>query len=123
WGGDAVFLRDCQLAALLRYLGCTGSAHEAAALNEGDDQGFLQLFADVDVGRPLEIIARAPRLASRAPLHRRVRAIANLADPRVATHRSLRGGLPARRTGRRRRGGGPGARSDVRTIRWSRHSP
>ena len=89
WGGDDQFVRDSQLACLLRYLGCTGSAHEAAALHAGDDQGFLQLFADVDVGKPLELLSRAPRLAPGAPMRQRVRTLAKLADPRIANAISL----------------------------------
>jgi putative nucleotidyltransferase with HDIG domain len=85
WHDEPSFIRDCQLAGLLRYLGCTGSAHESARLNAGDDQGFLQLFADVDVGRPAELAARVPRLARGAPLGRRLAAMARLADPRMAT--------------------------------------
>jgi putative nucleotidyltransferase with HDIG domain len=79
---DAV--RESLLAGLLRYLGCSGAAHEVAALNAGDDRGFLQLFADVDVGRPLELLSRARRLAARAPVRERVRAWARLASPGAA---------------------------------------
>src|SRR5262249_1886390 len=84
WDSEGFFVRDCQLAGLLRYLGCTGSAHEGALLNAGDDQGFLQLFADGDVGRPVELMARMPRLAKAEPLRGRLKALARLADPRTA---------------------------------------
>lgn len=83
-GADAEGVRTALFATLLRYLGCSGAAPEAAALNDGDDRGFLQLFADADVGNPLEMAHRASRLAPRAPLRVRLGAWASLANPRTA---------------------------------------
>lgn len=77
-------LRECYYAGLLRYLGCTGYAHEQAAANGGDDIGFLQIYADADLGSPAQMISRTLRsLAASQPPLRRAAAVARfLADPK-----------------------------------------
>src|ERR1700747_1228477 len=47
--GDA--LRDVYYTALLRYLGCSGFAHEEAALAGGDDLAYLATFQGADPAR------------------------------------------------------------------------
>lgn len=39
WGADDRLVRDCQIPALLRYLGCTGSAHEGRRSTRGTSRG------------------------------------------------------------------------------------
>jgi HD-GYP domain-containing protein (c-di-GMP phosphodiesterase class II) len=78
--------RDAYYAGLLRFLGCTGYAHEQALINAGDDLGFLRTYADVDLGDPRQVVGRTfSRLARPAGLANRVAAIARfLGDPRNA---------------------------------------
>ncbi len=99
-GADDAMVRDALLVGLLRYLGCSAAAPEAAALHDGDDRAFLQLFADADVGRPAELLARARHLAAGAPLRTRARAFALLAHPATAetinrSHCEVAAGLAA----------------------------
>lgn len=64
-------------ASLLRHLGCTAYAHEAAELGAGDDQHFLRVFEGIDKSRPLGAASRAVReLAKDSPLRTRVSAVA-----------------------------------------------
>jgi hypothetical protein len=41
-------------AGLLRYLGCSGFAHETAPLGDGDDQAVLATFEAADPARAAE---------------------------------------------------------------------
>jgi hypothetical protein len=103
----------CQLAALLRYLGCTGRAHEAASLNAGDDQRFLQLFADADVGRTLDSLHGLPSLpGARHSADGKALPLASRTSVWQTRSRwALRGRLLPRRTHRRRRHGHRGSRA------------
>jgi hypothetical protein len=85
WKADQGLVREAQLAALLRYLGCSGAATEAARLNAGDDLGFLRVFADADLGNPSEMQSRARGLAPGAPEPVRSRVLLEMADPRTAS--------------------------------------
>ncbi len=77
--GDPIEIRR---ASLLRHLGCTAYAHEAARLAAGDDHDVLNSFAGVDRSSRRAIARRAvTRLARGAPLGRRIAAVA-----RVMTH-------------------------------------
>jgi putative nucleotidyltransferase with HDIG domain len=78
-------LRDVYYTALLRYLGCSGYAHETAWVGGGDDLAFLRAFEAVDPTDLGGVAATALRdLARDAPLAARARAIARLlADPRA----------------------------------------
>lgn len=77
-GLDAAALRDTYYAALLRHIGCTAFAHEAAAIVGGDDHDVLRTFDGVDRARPAAIVARATELARGQPARRRVRAVAGV---------------------------------------------
>ncbi len=52
-------LCDVYYLPLLRYLGCTAFAHEAAATFGGNDIAFRNAFAGVDFGQPLEVMGAA----------------------------------------------------------------
>jgi HD-GYP domain-containing protein (c-di-GMP phosphodiesterase class II) len=69
--------------ALLRHLGCTSFAHEAADFAGGDDQGLLRTFEAIDLVRRTALSVQAVRrLASHAPLPARAAAVAKaLATP------------------------------------------
>lgn len=69
-------------ASMMRHLGCTAWAHEAAAL-AGDDLAMLRTFEDVDPAHKAAVAGRAiRRLAPEAPLGRRVATVAKvLAQP------------------------------------------
>ncbi|MDQ3368757.1 MAG: metal-dependent phosphohydrolase, partial [Myxococcota bacterium] len=58
-GLDAIELRDVFYAALLRHVGCTAWAHEAAALVGGDDHDVLRTFEAVDRASPTAVVGRA----------------------------------------------------------------
>jgi HD-GYP domain-containing protein (c-di-GMP phosphodiesterase class II) len=78
--GDAA-LAEVRTTTLLRHLGCTAYAHEAARLG-GDDHDLLNAFAGVDLDRRAKVVGRTmTQLARQAPLGRRVAAMA-----RVMTH-------------------------------------
>src|ERR1700690_1052339 len=81
-GGGA--LGDVYYAALLRYLGCSGFAHEEAALNGGDDLAYLTMFQGSDPARVAEVIALGLRgLAKGKSLGVRARAVTRfLSDPK-----------------------------------------
>lgn len=83
-GLDDATAHAAYFAGVLRFIGCTAVAHEAATLVGGDDIAFLATYADVDFGDPLAVVGRtARRLARDQPLPRRVRAVAAfLSDPR-----------------------------------------
>lgn len=82
-GLDALAQSHALWAGILRFLGCTGFAHEQAVLVGGDDLAFLQTFADVDLGSPPAMLARAlSRLARDAGGAARWRALLRfLSDP------------------------------------------
>jgi HD-GYP domain-containing protein (c-di-GMP phosphodiesterase class II) len=72
-GHDATTRGDAYFAGVLRLLGCTGFAHEQAQINGGDDIAFIRNYADIDLGRPREVLARTLRtLNGAAPLLVRV---------------------------------------------------
>ncbi len=83
-GLEGEALSDVYYAALLRYLGCSGFAHEEAALNGGDDLAYLAIFQGTDPARVAEAIALALRgLAKGRPLGVRARAVKRfLSDPK-----------------------------------------
>jgi hypothetical protein len=66
-GLDASAVSDAYYAALLRHLGCTSFAHEAAGTAAGDDHDFLRTFETVD---PIDRVAVA-RQTVRALAHGR----------------------------------------------------
>lgn len=78
-------LSDVYYAGLLRYLGCTGFAHETAQAGGGDDIALLQTFEDLEPTRPAAIARRAvTRLGRGQPAVKRARTVAQfLADPKM----------------------------------------
>ena len=61
-------LSDAYYVAMLRSMGCTANAHEAAALMGGDDRGFAGIVQILDVGDPLAWArGAAQQVASSAP--------------------------------------------------------
>src|SRR5882672_5567013 len=69
---------EVRRTTLLRHLGCTSFAHEAARLG-GNDHELLAAYAGVDVGRRGAVAGRTvKRLARDAPLGKRVAAIARM---------------------------------------------
>lgn len=83
-------LRDAFQLSLLRYLGCTGFAHEESAIyGAGDDNALRGVMAMADVADPLGlVVALARGVAPAAPLGARVRGVARLLGDRdaVAQH-------------------------------------
>jgi HD-GYP domain-containing protein (c-di-GMP phosphodiesterase class II) len=80
-GWSAAEIAEARRVAILRHLGCTAYAHEAARI-AGDDQALLATFADVDRGRRGATVARTvARLGRGTGFGRRMailgRAIAN----------------------------------------------
>ncbi|HEU4730429.1 MAG TPA: HD domain-containing phosphohydrolase [Kofleriaceae bacterium] len=74
-------LGEVRRTTLLRHLGCTAFAHEAARLG-GDDHDLLATYAGVDRSRRSAVVGRTvTHLAREAPLGRRLAAMA-----RVMTH-------------------------------------
>jgi len=83
-GLDAPARADVYYAALLRYLGCTGYAHEEAAFSGGDD---LSLTPALELADPVDLRqvagAAARKLARGQPLGVRAGAVIRfLSDPR-----------------------------------------
>src|SRR5581483_858443 len=80
--GGALGLRDAALGdvyytALLRYLGCTGFAHEEAETEGGDDLAYLATLQAADPARVAEMIGLALRKLGRGrSLVARARAVA-----------------------------------------------
>jgi HD-GYP domain-containing protein (c-di-GMP phosphodiesterase class II)/DNA-binding CsgD family transcriptional regulator len=71
-------LDEVRRTTLLRHLGCTAFAHEAARLG-GDDHDLLNAFAGVDRTRRTAVVGRAvTQLARDAPLERRLAAMARV---------------------------------------------
>jgi len=56
---------DLYYTALLRYLGCSGYAHEEAAVTAGDDRALLPALELCDTARPTEVVATALRKVGR----------------------------------------------------------
>lgn len=77
-------LAECSYVALLRYMGCSGYAHEEALVGAGDDAAMLAAFERTDPARPGTVVAAAfTRLARDAGFVQRARAIALLlSDPK-----------------------------------------
>jgi DNA-binding CsgD family transcriptional regulator len=77
---DAV--SDAYYAALLRHLGCTSFAHEAAALANGDDHDLLRTFEGVEKESLIATAARTFQLGAESTTTARVASIARvLASP------------------------------------------
>jgi len=77
-------IADCSYVALLRYIGCSGYAHEEALIGAGDDAAMLAALELADPAKPASVVAAAfTRLARNAGFVERTRAIARLlSDPR-----------------------------------------
>lgn len=60
WGCESQIVRDCQIASLLRNVGSTSRAHEAAVIHDALDDEFLRILSRADFSRPLGVIAAAP---------------------------------------------------------------
>jgi HD-GYP domain-containing protein (c-di-GMP phosphodiesterase class II) len=71
-------------AALLRYLGCSGYAHEEAAITAGDDRSLLPTLELCDTTKLADVASAVVRKVGRGrPLATRARAVARfLSDPR-----------------------------------------
>jgi putative nucleotidyltransferase with HDIG domain len=74
-------VRAAGLAGLLRYLGCTGAAHEGARFGAGSDMAFLQAFAGADFGSPVEMLRGATRLGAGAGVAARAAALTAFVRP------------------------------------------
>jgi HD-GYP domain-containing protein (c-di-GMP phosphodiesterase class II) len=70
-------IAEVRRATLLRHLGCTAFAHEAAKL-VGDDHDLLTTFAGIDPTSMAAIAGRTVQLARAAPLGRRLAAMARV---------------------------------------------
>jgi len=71
-------LREVRSATLLRHLGCTAFAHEAARLG-GDDHDLLTTYAGIDRTRRSAVVGRTiTHLAREAPLGRRLAGMARV---------------------------------------------
>lgn len=78
-------LRDIYYTALLRFIGCTAYAHEAAwRYGAGDDQALLRALSPVDIAKPADVLKYAVRgLAPDAGPLRRAGAVARvMSDPK-----------------------------------------
>ena len=75
--------RDLYYVALLRSVGCSADAHEAAALSGGDELAFRALMAPVFMGEKPELLGQLMRhLGAGEPAPRRLRLLLGaLADP------------------------------------------
>jgi HD-GYP domain-containing protein (c-di-GMP phosphodiesterase class II) len=78
--------RDAYFAGVLRFLGCSSFAHEEASLNGGNDQAFVSMYADVDLGDPMQFMGRTFTSLNgyASPLNRAVSVVRLLADPKSA---------------------------------------
>jgi putative nucleotidyltransferase with HDIG domain len=83
-GVSAAPASDAFYAGLLRYIGCSGFAHEEALLGAGDDLALLSTFEAGDTARSTEMLALAfARLAASAPPLERTRSLARfILDPK-----------------------------------------
>jgi HD-GYP domain-containing protein (c-di-GMP phosphodiesterase class II) len=83
-GLEGPALADVFYTAMLRYLGCSGYAHEQAAVTAGDDLSLLPVLELTDFARPSEVARTVMRkLAAGRPLRERAGAVARfLSDPR-----------------------------------------
>ncbi len=68
-------VRDAFYAGLLRHVGCTAWAHEAAAIVGGDDHDVIRTFEGVDRACPAAVSRRALGLGRSRGAAGRVRAI------------------------------------------------
>src|SRR5882762_8306209 len=85
-GIDAGTLRDAYYTTLLRFLGCTGFAHEEAhEFGAGDDIAVRSVMAMADVADPVGTVSAIVRGVGRgAPLLSRGAAVARLLHPDAA---------------------------------------
>lgn len=60
-GASVEARRDVFYAALLRYIGCTGFAHETAAYGAGDDIGLLRALTPMDAASPASVASHVVR--------------------------------------------------------------
>jgi HD-GYP domain-containing protein (c-di-GMP phosphodiesterase class II) len=75
-GLDASGLADVYYTALLRHLGCTAYAHEAAAIAAGDDHHLLRTFEGVDAASRVQVVKQAIRhLSAGAPAVQRAASV------------------------------------------------
>jgi len=74
---------DLYYTALLRYLGCSGYAHEEASFTAGDDRSLLPALELCDTASPMEVVVAAVRKVGRGrPLGSRAGAVVRfLSDP------------------------------------------
>lgn len=79
-GFDAATVRDAYYAAIVRFMGCTGYAHEEASrYGAGDDVALRHTMAFADEGQKLRTLGRiVAGIAPGAPLWDRATAIARL---------------------------------------------
>lgn len=89
--GDAI-VRDALYTTLLRFLGCTGFAHEEASLyGAGNDHSVRNVMAFVDVADPLHAVSTiGARVGVGASAAERAAAIGRLLGDGVAAHRHAR---------------------------------
>lgn len=85
-------VRDALYVTLLRFLGCTGFAHEEASIyGAGDDLGVRNVMAFVDAADPVRAVAAiGARVARHARVAARARAVGRLLGDGVAAHRHAR---------------------------------
>jgi len=83
-GLSASACSDLYYTALLRYLGCSGFAHEEAAVTAGDDRALLPALELCDADRPREVAVAVLRNVGRGrSLTSRASAVVRfLSDPR-----------------------------------------
>src|SRR5581483_4674319 len=77
-------LADVYYAGLLRFIGCSGYAHETAQLGAGDDLRLLRALTPADAANPASVIGRAVRHSGGLGGRARV-AAGLLADPNGGT--------------------------------------
>jgi putative nucleotidyltransferase with HDIG domain len=102
-GCDLPTQRTTFWASLLRFVGCTGFAHEEGRhYSAGDDIGLRRALAMVDFGRPSTFVRRAVgNIARHAPLGARAAALGRLLGtgaPRRHAHAQCEAGVAFART-------------------------
>jgi HD-GYP domain-containing protein (c-di-GMP phosphodiesterase class II)/DNA-binding CsgD family transcriptional regulator len=87
-GLDETQQSDCYYLALVRFLGCTSFAHEAAHYGAGNDIGLHSVMSFVDPDEPLRLVGDILRGVGRgAPPADRVKGVALLIGDRSAPRR------------------------------------
>jgi HD-GYP domain-containing protein (c-di-GMP phosphodiesterase class II) len=78
-GISGAVLADIYYASLVRFLGCTGFAHEEARFGAGDDIALRGALVEVDMSRPLDFVATiVKKVGAHAPPLARARAVTRL---------------------------------------------